>query len=139
MVTIDEILSKLEPAQKEKIQTLRVLVKSAVPEAVEIVRQGKIAYKLNGKDFVWISHYQDHVDLEFYMGASLGSDLLRSRGVTETSENVRHIAIGNIDKLKPEITRLLKQAATGIAQLLHNKQSKLNHKKRKKEKTEPQF
>jgi hypothetical protein len=112
MVTIDEILSKLEPAQKEKIQTLRVLVKSAVPEAVEIVRQGKIAYKLNGKDFVWISHYQDHVDLEFYMGASLGSDLLRSRGVTETSENVRHIAIGNIDKLKPEITRLLKQAAT---------------------------
>jgi len=63
--TIDEILSSLGPAQKETIQNLRALIKSAVPETVEIVRQGKIAYKLNDKDFVWISHFQDHVDLEF--------------------------------------------------------------------------
>ena len=111
MVTIDEILGKLEPAQKENIQNLRVIVKNTVPEAVEIVRQGKIAYTLNGKDFVWISHYQDHVDLEFFMGASLDSDLLKSRGTAETSENVRHIEVGNVDKLKPEITRLLKQAS----------------------------
>jgi hypothetical protein len=77
---------------------------------VEIVRQGKIAYKLNGKDFVWISPYQSHVDLEFFMGASLDSDLLRSRG-KEKSENVRHIAVSDVDKLKPEIVRLLKEAA----------------------------
>ena len=108
--TIDEILSSLEPAQKETIQNLRALIKSAVPETVEIVRQGKIAYKLNDKDFVWISHYQDHVDLEFFMGASLDSDLLKSRG-TEKSENVRHITVSHLDKLKPEIVRLLKAAA----------------------------
>ena len=54
--TIDEILGSLEPAQKETVQNLRALIKSAVPEAVEIVRQGKIAYRLNDKDFVWISH-----------------------------------------------------------------------------------
>ena len=78
--TIDEILSSLDPAQKETVQNLRALIKSAVPEAEEIVRQGKIAYRLNDKDFVWISHYQNHVDLEFFMGASLDSDLLKSRG-----------------------------------------------------------
>ena len=78
--TIDEILGSLEPAQKETVQNLRALIKSPVPETVEIVRQGKIAYRLNDKDFVWISHYQDHVDLEFFMGASLDSDLLKSRG-----------------------------------------------------------
>jgi hypothetical protein len=109
--TIDEILGSLEPAQKETIQNLRVLIKSTVPETVEIVRQGKIAYKLNDKDFVWISHYQSHVDLDFSMGASLDSDLLKNRGKAEKSENVRHITISNFDKLKPEITRLLKAAA----------------------------
>ena len=109
--TIDEILGSLEPAQKETVQNLRALIKSAVPETVEIVRQGKIAYKLNGKDFVWISHYQDHVDLEFFMGARLGSDLLKSRGETEKSDNVRHITVSHFDKLKPEIVRLLKEAA----------------------------
>ena len=109
--TIDEILGSLEPAQKETIQNLRALIKSAVPETVEIVRQGKIAYRLNDKDFVWISHYQDHVDLEFFMGASLDSDLLKSRGETEKSDNVRHITVSHFDKLKPEIVRLLKDAA----------------------------
>ena len=108
--TIDEILGSLEPAQKETTQNLRALIKSTVPETVEIVRQGKIAYKLNDKDFVWISPYQDHVDLEFFMGASLDSDLLKSRGA-EKSENVRHITVSNLDKLKPEIVRLLKEAA----------------------------
>ena len=109
--TIDEILGSLDPAQKETVQSLRALIKSAVPETVEIVRQGKIAYKLNDKDFVWISHFHDHVDLEFSMGASLDSDLLKSRGDAEKSENVRHITIRSVDKLKPEIVRLLKEAA----------------------------
>ncbi len=110
--TIDEILGSLPPAQKETIQNLRVLIKSTVPETMELVKNGKIVYKLEEKDFVWISHYQDHVDLEFAMGASLDSNLLKTRGVAEKSENVRHISIGNFDKLKPEITVLLKQAVT---------------------------
>ena len=109
--TIDEILGSLQPTQKETIQNLRVLIKNTVPETVELVKQGKIIYKLGDKDFVWISHYQSHVDLEFSMGASLGSDLLKTRGVTETSENTRHISVGNFDKTKPEIARLLKEAA----------------------------
>lgn len=109
--TIDEILGSLNPAQKETTQNLRTLIKNTVPETVEIVKQGKITYKLDGKDFVWISHYQNHVDLEFAMGASLDADLLKSRGVAEKSENVRHISVGNFDKVKPELVRLLKQAA----------------------------
>ena len=109
--TIDEILGGLEPAQKETVQNLRASIKNAVPETVEIVRQGKIAYRLNDKDFVWISHFKDHVDLEFFMGASLDSDLLESRGDQEKSDNVRHIKVSHFDKMKPEITRLLRDAA----------------------------
>jgi len=109
--TIDEILGILDPAQKDTVQNLRALIKSAVPESVELVKQGRVTYKLESKDFVWISHYHDHVDLEFAMGASLDSDLLKSRGVAEENQNVRHIAVGNFEKLKPELTRLLKDAA----------------------------
>jgi len=110
--TIDEILSSLSPNQKETVQNLRTLVKNTVPETIEMVKQGKIIYKLGEKDFVWISHYQEHVDLEFAMGSSLASDLLRSRGVAEQSKNVRHVAVGNFEKLKPELTRLVKEAST---------------------------
>jgi hypothetical protein len=110
--TIDEVLGSLNPAQREVTQNLRQLVKNAVPETVELVKQGRIAYKLDGKDFVWIMHTQDHVDLEFAMGASLSSDLLRSRGTAEKSENVRHVAVGNYALVKPELIRLVKEAAT---------------------------
>jgi len=110
--TVDETLDSLDLAQKETVQNLRELVKSAVPETFEIVRQGKIVYRLNDKDFVWISHFKDHVDLEFFMGSSLDSDLLESRGDEEKSDNVRHVKVSHFDKMKPEITRLLKDAAT---------------------------
>ena len=109
--TIDEILGKLNSTQKETIQNLRVLIKNTVPETTELVKNGKIVYKLEEIDFVWISHFQDHVDLEFAMGASLDSNMLKRRGIAESNQNVRHIAIGNFDKLKAELTQLLKQAA----------------------------
>ncbi len=110
--TIDEILGKLQPAQKETIQNLRVLIKNTVPETLELVKNQKITYKLNEKDFVWISHYQSHVDLEFSMGASLDSNLLKTRGVAEKNDNVRHITVSNFEKTKHELTKLLKQAAS---------------------------
>ena len=75
------------------------------------MKNGKITFKLDDIDFVWISHFQDHVDLDFAMGASLDSDLLKSRGVAEKNENVRHMSVGNFDRVKPELTRILKQAA----------------------------
>ena len=109
--TIDEILSSLQPNQKEIIQNLRALIKNAVPESVELIRNGKITYKIGDKDFVWISHFQDHVDLEFAMGASLESKLLKTRGAAEKTDNTRHISVVNFDVIKPEVARLLKEAA----------------------------
>ncbi len=110
--TIEEILGTLPPTQKETVQNLRNLIRTTVPETVEIVRNGKIIYRLSNKDFVWISHFQDHIDLEFAMGASLDSNLLKGRGTAEKNENVRHVSISSLDKVKSELTRLLKQAAT---------------------------
>ena len=51
------------------------------------------------------------MDLEFAMGASLDSDLLKSMG-KEKPENVRHVTVSDFEKLKPEIARLLKEAGS---------------------------
>jgi hypothetical protein len=110
--TIDEILSSLTLDQKTLIQNLRQLVKDAVPQTHEIVKQGKIVYKLEDKDFVWISRFQTHMDLEFAMGASLSSDMLRSRGIAEQNENVRHVSVSDFPQQEAELRRLLKKAAT---------------------------
>jgi hypothetical protein len=109
--TIDEVLGSLNPAHKETIQNLRLLVKKTVPETVELVKHGKITFKLGEIDFVWISHFQGHVDLEFAMGASLDSQWLKSRGTSQKNKNIRHIEVSNFDKLQTELTRLLKEAA----------------------------
>ncbi len=110
-VDIEEIVNGLDPKRKEAVQNIRALIKAAVPETVELAKHGKITYKLKNVDFVWISPYQGHVDLEFAMGASLDSDLLKTRGTAKKSENQRHITVSNFDKIKPELIRLLKSAA----------------------------
>jgi hypothetical protein len=110
--TIDEILGNLQLDQKENVQKLRSLIKNAAPETNEIVKNGKITYKLGVKDFVWINHFSDHIDLEFAMGASLSSSLLRSRGISQSNDNIRHVPIsGNFDKIETELFRLVSEAA----------------------------
>lgn len=108
--TIEEVLDSLEPKQKKTTQELRTLIKNAVPETVEIVRLGKITYTLEGKDFVWLIQAKTHVDLEFLMGGSLDSDLLKTNRTKEKRENVRLIKVKDVEALKPELLRLLKDA-----------------------------
>jgi hypothetical protein len=109
--TIDEILSSLNPQQKDTLQKLRQLIMDSVPESVELVKQGKLVYKLEGKDFVWINYTQQHVDLDFAMGSSLSSDLLRSRGMAEQSHNIRHVEVDDFAYEKSELERLVREAA----------------------------
>jgi hypothetical protein len=110
-LTINEILGSLNPQQLETLQNLRQLVKDVAPQAVELVKRGKIVYKLERKDFVWISNTRSHWDVEFAMGASLSSGLLKSRGISEKSPNVRHVEVGNYALVKSELTRLVREAA----------------------------
>lgn len=109
--TIDEILRSLDPQQKETLQKLRQLVKDSVPETVELVKQGKLVYKLEGKDFVWITYTRQHVDLDFAMGSSLSSNLLKSRGIAEKADKVRHVRVDSYPPVKSELERLVRDAA----------------------------
>ena len=107
--TIKEILNKLDLRQKEITEKLRSLIKKTVPDAVEMVRQGKITYAISGKDFAWISESKNHVDLDFVCGTRLGSVNLKGRGKGRDIRHIKINAVANIDK--KELLRLLKEAA----------------------------
>ncbi|HKZ88098.1 MAG TPA: DUF1801 domain-containing protein [Candidatus Bathyarchaeia archaeon] len=108
--TIEEIMSKAEPERKETAERLRSLIKSAVPKAAETVRRGKITFNLDGKDFAAIRLTKTHVDLLFSGGDRLSSPHLKGQG---TISDPKHLQVTNIKSLNiPEVTRLLKDAAT---------------------------
>jgi hypothetical protein len=84
------------------------MVKNITPGATEIVRGGRIAYVLHGKDFLFIRPSQSHVELLFVCGTTCSSRLLTGRGsVGEPS----HVTIKNMsDFNESELMRLLKDA-----------------------------
>ena len=107
--TIEEIFSKVSSEQKQVAQKLRSTIKNAVPNAIEAVRQGKIAYSVEGTDFVWIITAENHVDLEFICGTRLSSERLKGRGL---GLERRHIEIKTVNAVnEAEVTELLKKAA----------------------------
>ncbi len=108
--TIDEILDGLEPENKEITEKLRQVVKSTIPNATETVRQGKITYVLNQKDFASIRITQSHIDLLFLCGTTCESHLLHGRG---SVKDPKHAKINKLSELdNPEFKRLLKEAET---------------------------
>ena len=105
--TVDEILSGLEPERKEITEKFRSMVKNTIPNATEIVRRGRIAYVLNGKDFLSIRTTQSHIDLLFVCGTTCDSHLLTGRG---SESEPRHIKIKNMSDFdESELMRLLKE------------------------------
>jgi hypothetical protein len=109
--TLDEILGSLDEKQRQTTQKIRALIKSVVPETDETIRRGNITYILNGKDFIWLTQPSGHVDVEFFMGASLSSTMLKDHGIKEKSRDVRHIEVQDFEKNEAEITRLVSEAA----------------------------
>lgn len=107
--TIEEVLGKFEPEQKEIAERLRTIVKTTLPDASEIVRRGAITYALNDKDFARIQLYSNHVDLDLLTGTKVDDEHLRGRGTGNDARHVKIITLKNIDEA--EIVRVLKEAA----------------------------
>ena len=105
--SLQEILGKLKPAQKETVEKLRSLTKAALPNVVETIKWGNITYLLGENNLSWILIYGDHVDYGFFRGAELNSQSLEGTG-----KGLRHIRIKDDKSLdEKEILRLLKEAA----------------------------
>jgi len=108
--TVDEIFSKVDDDEERKIaDSLRALVKETVPKAAEIVRQGRLTYTINGKDFAGIRLTKGHVDLLFFQSASLSSPHLKGQGTIGDPKHIVVVTFKNFEVA--EAKRLLKEAA----------------------------
>ncbi len=65
---MDELLKDVNPESKESVQSLRVIVKRALPSAEEQVKWGNPTYILHGQNLACIMIYRDHVNLGFFLG-----------------------------------------------------------------------
>jgi uncharacterized protein YdhG (YjbR/CyaY superfamily) len=59
--TVDEYLGRFSGDVRERLDTMRALITSAAPDAVESMAYGMPAYKLDGKPLVYFAGYEKHV------------------------------------------------------------------------------
>lgn len=59
--TIDEYISSLPQKQRDLTQSLRVAVKSAAPEAVEVISYNMPAFKIYGRTLVYFAAHTNHI------------------------------------------------------------------------------
>ena len=84
-------------------------MKGLFPQATEIVRQERITFTMNGKDFSGIRITKQHVDLLFLYGASLSSPQLKGQGTIDDPKHFGVYALKSFDEA--EGRRLLKEEA----------------------------
>jgi hypothetical protein len=107
--TADEIFGKVDDEKKAIAESLRTLVKSTLPKAVEIVRRGRITYTVEGKDFAGIRLTKQHVDLLLMHGDSLSSPTLKGQGTIGDPKHIEVHTLKNFNQNEAKI--LLKEAA----------------------------
>jgi hypothetical protein len=78
--SLQEILEKLKPEQKETVEKLHSLTKTALPNVVETVKWSNFTYILGENNLAWILIYGDHVDYGFFRGEELNSQSLEGTG-----------------------------------------------------------
>ncbi|WP_270087578.1 iron chaperone [Sphingobacterium sp. SYP-B4668] len=63
MQLVDEYIQSASVPLQGKLQQIRELIKSLVPEAVEGFSYKMPSYKLNGKPLLYFAHYPGHIGL----------------------------------------------------------------------------
>ena len=109
---VDKYIDDMDPKLRVFAKKIRSIIRKAIPQAVERIWMGIPNYAINGSGISSIADYSNHINLYFLFGAKLKSKLLQGTG-----KGMRHIKIakrGDIEE--KEITRLLKQAASLVAE-----------------------
>lgn len=61
--TMDEYIDALPEAVRERLQTIRRVIKAEVPEAVEAISYQMPTFKLNGKNLIHFAAWKTHISL----------------------------------------------------------------------------
>ncbi len=126
MDAFDEFLKSYPPEVQAVCQKLRGLVKSAGPEALELmyISQNHIAFSLEGsaKDqVVYLVPMNDYVRLGFYWGGNLPDP---DRLLTGTGKRLRHVKVRTLDEAdQPGLKGLIEAAWEDAGSRMKNKKS----------------
>lgn len=107
-MNVDQLLEKEEPRIKVLAEAVRKVIRGAVPAAAERVKWGQPTYEANGKNVACIMIYRDHVNLGFFMGATM-----KSKRLEGTGKGLRHVKVRTLDDIdEKELGRLLREAVS---------------------------
>ena len=69
---IDAHIAQFPPATQEKLEALRALIKSVVPEATELISYRMPTFDLNGRHLVHFAGWKNHIG--FYPGSGTATE-----------------------------------------------------------------
>jgi hypothetical protein len=107
LISMKEYVSGIEDHRLRTTERkLRTVTRRALPDTVESLKMGVPNHSVNKGNVAAIAEYNTHVNLYFFSGAKLSSQLLEGSG-----KGMHHISIKSAQDINErEISRLLKQA-----------------------------
>jgi uncharacterized protein YdhG (YjbR/CyaY superfamily) len=63
MTVIDDFLAPADPAKREALERVRVIIKQVVPDAEEVISYGIPGFKYKGKYLFGFAPFKDHMSL----------------------------------------------------------------------------
>ena len=103
---VDAYSRKLSPDQRQIVEAVRAIVRSAAPSSTEAFKWAEPVFESNGP-FAWVKAHSQHVTLGFWRGAAL-----ESGGRLETSgSRMAHMKLRRLSDVEEKlIARLVRQA-----------------------------
>lgn len=106
--SVHTYIDKMNPELQSLAKRLMSIIRKAIPKAQGRIWMNVPNYTMDGVGIVSIADYSHHINLYFFSGAKLQSNLLQGTG-----KELRHIKITSQEDInEKEITRLLKLSAT---------------------------
>lgn len=110
--SVDEYISAQPESIRPKLEQVRMTIRKAVPEAVEVIGYRMPGYKLNGKPMLYFAGFKEHYSL-FAASGTFFSELKDELEGYELRKGTVHFSLTKPVPIKL-ITRIAKLRAAGI-------------------------
>ncbi len=105
---VNDLIDNATNEQQAILTTLRTLIETAVPNAVEQVKWSRPVYA-TAKDFCYLQANKKYISLGFFNFEKIDDPQNLLAG---TGKQMRHIKIANPEEIKTDmLTKMLRQAA----------------------------
>lgn len=106
---VEAFFADVPERHRETVEAARDLVLECHPDAEETLRWNQPTYVVDGENRFYLAHYADHVNLGFFLGASVDDpeELLDGTG-----DAMRHVKLTDpADADDPDLRALVERAA----------------------------